>query len=112
MGAAGGRQSLESQIDTIAKAKATGIAERKGLLQVIILIHRPLQQFKFKRYFQVFKDLVRQLLQGKALSIEDAVDVLTLKDNAETLEDFATALQLVIRAVVSGILFFGDFNRD
>ncbi|KXN86872.1 hypothetical protein AN958_09467 [Leucoagaricus sp. SymC.cos] len=74
-----GRHSLESQIDTIVKAKAVGLAERKGSLHV-------------------FKDLVRQLLQGKALSIEDAVDVLTLKDNDESAEDYATALQLIIRA--------------
>jgi cAMP phosphodiesterase len=40
------------------------------------------------------------LLQGKALSIEDAVDVLTLKDNTSTPEDFATALHLLARVQV------------
>jgi nuclear pore complex protein Nup133 len=45
-------------------------------------------------------------LQGKALTIEDAADVLTLKDNEETVEDFATALQLVSRATVSSC----DYN--
>jgi nuclear pore complex protein Nup133 len=54
---------------------------------------------------QIFKDMVKHLLQGKALSIEDAADVLTLKDNEETVEDFATALQLVSRAVVSNYDF-------
>jgi nuclear pore complex protein Nup133 len=44
---------------------------------------------------------VRDLLQGKALSIEDAVDVLTLKDNTKCVADFATALHLLARAQVS-----------
>ncbi|XP_006458086.1 hypothetical protein AGABI2DRAFT_216285 [Agaricus bisporus var. bisporus H97] len=74
-----GRHSLDNQIDTIVKAKAIGLAEKKGMLHI-------------------FKDLVKHLLQGKALSIEDAADMLTLKDNEETIEDFATALQLVSRA--------------
>lgn len=34
------------------------------------------------------------------LSVEDIVDVLTLKDNGEKLEDYATALQLLLRAEV------------
>jgi hypothetical protein len=41
------------------------------------------------------------LLQGKALSTEDAVDVLTLKNNTDTVEDYATALHLLARAQVS-----------
>jgi hypothetical protein len=53
---------------------------------------------------QIFKDLLRQLLQGKALSIEDTVDLLTLKDNAESLEDYATSLQLLNYAKVGYIL--------
>jgi nuclear pore complex protein Nup133 len=44
---------------------------------------------------QVFWHLVQVLLQGKALSIEDTVDGLTLKDNTSTPEDFATALHLL-----------------
>lgn len=34
------------------------------------------------------------------LSVEDIVDILTLKDNGEKLEDFATALQLLLEAEV------------
>lgn len=52
---------------------------------------------------QVFKDFVRQLLQGKVLSVEDMADVLTLKDNKETPEDYAVALQLVSHASVMSI---------
>jgi len=46
---------------------------------------------------------VRRLLKGKALSVEDAVDVLTLKDNAADAdrEDFVIALHLLARAAVS-----------
>ncbi|KAG5342787.1 hypothetical protein C0989_008737 [Termitomyces sp. Mn162] len=73
-----GRQTLDSQIDTIVKATATGLQEKPALKDI-------------------FKDLVRGLLQGRALCIEDAVDVLTLKDNDSSLEDFATALHLLAR---------------
>ncbi|KAJ7632668.1 hypothetical protein FB45DRAFT_978375 [Roridomyces roridus] len=45
----------------------------------------------------IFKDLVRQLLQGNALSMEDTVDVLTLKDNTTSVEDYTTALHLLAR---------------
>ncbi|KAK0485184.1 Non-repetitive/WGA-negative nucleoporin C-terminal-domain-containing protein [Armillaria novae-zelandiae] len=71
-----GRQSLDSQTDAIIKQKATRLADRPALTQV-------------------FKDFVRNVLQGKVLSIEDAVDVLSLKDNNETLGDFAMALHLL-----------------
>ncbi|KAF8921233.1 hypothetical protein CPB85DRAFT_1428242 [Mucidula mucida] len=74
-----GRQSLESQTDAIVKAKAAGLADRTALTLV-------------------FKDFVRTLLQGKVLSLEDAVDVLSLKDNEETPEAFAIALKLLIQA--------------
>lgn len=39
LGGARGRQSLESQIDTITKTKATGLAERKGMLHVSNIDH-------------------------------------------------------------------------
>ncbi|PBL03649.1 hypothetical protein ARMGADRAFT_1095393 [Armillaria gallica] len=71
-----GRQSLDSQTDAIIQQKATRLSDRPALTQV-------------------FKDFVRNVLQGKVLSIEDAVDVLSLKDNNETLGDFAMALHLL-----------------
>ena len=46
---------------------------------------------------QIFKQLLRQLLQGKALSDEELVDLLSLKDNDETLDDFYTALQILAK---------------
>ena len=49
---------------------------------------------------QVFKYLVRLLLLGKALSIEDMADVLCLKDNEYHVEDYTTALHLLARAEV------------
>ncbi|PFH54313.1 hypothetical protein AMATHDRAFT_72820 [Amanita thiersii Skay4041] len=79
LGTSRGRQPLDSQVDTITKAKATLLTERRKL-------------------FQIFKDLVRQLLQGKVLSTEDLVDVLTLKNNTASLEDYAIALQLLGRS--------------
>ncbi|KIM87137.1 hypothetical protein PILCRDRAFT_64451 [Piloderma croceum F 1598] len=78
-----GKHSLDAQVENIAKAKASGLT-RGGQAKTAFL--------------QIFKNLVRDLLQGKALSIEGAVDVLTLKNNADTVEDYATALHLLARA--------------
>ncbi|KAI0362165.1 hypothetical protein OH77DRAFT_1515456 [Trametes cingulata] len=74
-----GRQSLESQVETIAQKKAGNLSNRRAL-------------------YNVFKFLVRQLLQGKALSVEDTAEVLSLKDNYERVEDYVTALHLLARA--------------
>lgn len=49
---------------------------------------------------------MRQVLQGKALSVEDAVDVLTLK-NDEGVENYATALHLLAHAEVSHAFMTG-----
>lgn len=43
---------------------------------------------------------MRDVLQGKVLNVEGVVDVLTLKDNADSIDDFATALHLLARAEV------------
>jgi len=45
------------------------------------------------------------VLQGKVLSVEDAVDVLTLQDNAEDVEDYANALHLLAHAEVAMLLW-------
>ncbi|KAJ7449858.1 hypothetical protein FB451DRAFT_741132 [Mycena latifolia] len=73
-----GRQSLEAQIDAIVKSEASRLSDHRALMLI-------------------FKDLVRQLLQGNALSMEDTVDVLTLKDNVTSVEDYTTALHLLAR---------------
>ena len=46
---------------------------------------------------------MRQLLQGKVLSVEDLVDVLTLKDNTNSVDDYSIALHILTRSQV-GIL--------
>ena len=48
----------------------------------------------------MLKSHVRDILQGKVLNVEGVVDVLTLKDNANTIDDFSTALHLLARAEV------------
>lgn len=53
---------------------------------------------------QIFKQLVRSLFQGKALSVEDIADVLSLKDNDTTIGDYVVALHLLARADVSSSL--------
>ncbi|CAA7271672.1 unnamed protein product [Cyclocybe aegerita] len=70
------RQSLDGQIDTILKAKGGKVAGKPA-------------------FTHIFKDLLRQLLQGRALSVEDAIDALTLKDNSSSVEDYATSLHLL-----------------
>ncbi|KAF9265417.1 methyltransferase type 11 [Marasmius fiardii PR-910] len=74
-----GKRSLDTQVETVIKERATTLLDRTELVLI-------------------FKNLVRDLLQGKNLSIEDAVDVLTLKDNKETPQEYATALQLLTRS--------------
>jgi nuclear pore complex protein Nup133 len=75
------KQSLDAQVDAVIRTKGTRLrAERRhGLLGIM-------------------KIFVRQVLQGKALSLEDAVDVLTLQDNVEGAENYATALHLLAHA--------------
>ncbi|KAI0780884.1 Non-repetitive/WGA-negative nucleoporin C-terminal-domain-containing protein [Trametes elegans] len=73
------RQSLEMQVETIAQKKAGNLNNRRAL-------------------YNAFKYLVRQLLLGKALSVEDMAELLSLKDNTGRVEDFTTALHLLARA--------------
>ncbi|KAG2078254.1 hypothetical protein BDR04DRAFT_1088016 [Suillus decipiens] len=75
------KQSLDAQVDVVIRAKGTRLKaeQRHGLLGIM-------------------KIFVRQVLQGKALSLEDAVDVLTLQDNEEGTENYATALHLLAHA--------------
>lgn len=75
------KQSLDAQVDAVIRAKGTRLKgdRRHGLLGIM-------------------KIFVRQVLQGKALSLEDAADVLTLQDNAESVENYATALHLLAHA--------------
>lgn len=44
---------------------------------------------------KIFRDILRQLLQGKALSIEDIIELLTLKDNTDSVENYATSVHLL-----------------
>jgi len=77
-----GKHSREAQIENIARVKASKLAQTPSKTA----------------FLQIFKNLARDVLQGKALSIEDAADILTLKDNNDTVEDYATALHLLTSA--------------
>ncbi|OSX65290.1 hypothetical protein POSPLADRAFT_1054050 [Postia placenta MAD-698-R-SB12] len=74
-----GKQSLEKQVETIAETKASRLSKRRALQHV-------------------FKLLVRRLLQGKALAPEDIAEILSLKDNTNSPESYATALDILNRA--------------
>ncbi|KAJ3847514.1 hypothetical protein EV368DRAFT_76646 [Lentinula lateritia] len=73
-----GRRSLDTQVDILIQEKASLLTEMPELTNI-------------------FKNLVKDLLQGKSLSIEDTVDVLTLKDNFDSVGDYTTALHLLAR---------------
>jgi len=66
-------------VDNIIKVKATRLANQPA-------------------HAYIFRQLVRQLLQGKALCDEELVDLLSLKDNDETLDDFYAALHILTKA--------------
>lgn len=51
---------------------------------------------RYPSFFNEFRVFLRDLLQNHVLSVEDLVDVLTLKETP----DFATALELVKNAKV------------
>lgn len=54
----------------------------------------------------MLKNHVRDILQGKVLNVEAVVDVLTLKDNGDSIDDYATALHLLARAEVNPAVFY------
>ncbi|KAK1236521.1 hypothetical protein PQX77_000214 [Marasmius sp. AFHP31] len=91
-----GKKSLDTQVETIMRERAMTLLDRNELVLVCNFgstAWRGLMEVTL----QIFKNLVRDLLQGKSLSIEDAVDVLTLKDNKDSAQDYSTALQLLAR---------------
>ncbi|KAK7054841.1 hypothetical protein VNI00_003304 [Paramarasmius palmivorus] len=93
-----GKRSLDTQVDIIINERASTLSDRPELAHVRL----PFDKFQTQTLdpiapHQIFKNLVRNLLQGKSLSMEDAVDVLTLKDNYDTVQDYSTALHLLAR---------------
>ncbi|KAI0035097.1 hypothetical protein K488DRAFT_44136 [Vararia minispora EC-137] len=81
-----GRHPIDKQVELISRAKAARIAGTRAQLLV-------------------FKQLVKKILLGKALAVEELADVLSLKDNTEEdkygkvgVHDYATALHLLSRA--------------
>jgi len=91
------KQSFEAQVDNILKVKATRLANRPGHSNVRSSLTSPLALGLSVMINQIFKQLVRQLLQGKSLSDEELVDLLSLKDNDETLDDFYAALHILTK---------------
>ncbi|TFY72665.1 hypothetical protein EVG20_g323 [Dentipellis fragilis] len=73
------KQTLDAQAETITAEMASKLADKPQLRHI-------------------FKGLVHSLLQGKALSMEELADALSLKDNTSHVEDYATALHLLSRA--------------
>ena len=93
-----GKHSLDSQVEAIYSAKGQKLIERPAFSRVSSVDR--LGELAFDIATQVFKDLVRQILQGKALSVEQLVELITLKDNSTTPDEYSTSLQLLERAAV------------
>ncbi|KAL4265228.1 nucleoporin Nup133 family protein [Pleurotus pulmonarius] len=74
-----GKQSLDSQVDTILQKRGTRLSSFPALSLLV-------------------KQFIRELLQGKALSMENVADVLSLQDNENSIENYITALQLLIQS--------------
>ncbi|KAH8833666.1 Non-repetitive/WGA-negative nucleoporin C-terminal-domain-containing protein [Flagelloscypha sp. PMI_526] len=75
------RISVEARLDALVGSANAGLSER------------PCQA-------GLFKDMLRRLLDGNALSDEDLLDVLTLKNNSNTRHNFETALSLVYDGIL------------
>ena len=90
-----GKQSLDRQVEIILQQKASAITDNK----VFPLVRSLASKDIMLTVWQIFKQLVRSLFQGKALSVEDIADVLSLTDNDTTIGNYATALHLLARAV-------------
>lgn len=90
------KQSFESLVEIIVKAKATRLDTRPAYAYVRFLVSVSLFCL-LTMVTQIFKQLLRQLLLGKALSDEELVDLLSLKDNDESLDDFYAALHILTK---------------
>lgn len=71
-----GRQSHDVQSEHILKAQAKRLSSTPA-------------------FARIFKEYVRTLLQGSVLSVEDMVDVLSMRDNTESPDAYVTALKLL-----------------
>ncbi|KZT09491.1 uncharacterized protein LAESUDRAFT_646564 [Laetiporus sulphureus 93-53] len=79
LAASGSRLPLDAQVKSISDSRAHHLQHYWG--------HR-----------QLFKHLVRELLNGKALSPDDLAELVSLKDNSRSPRDYAIALGVLLRA--------------
>jgi nuclear pore complex protein Nup133 len=95
-----GRHSIDAQVDIITREKASKINQNQ-LTIASLLSNAILREILMEEsHLQIFKFLTKELLHGRALTVEDVVDLLTLKNNeADHVEDYATALYLLARDV-------------
>ncbi|KAI5890655.1 uncharacterized protein SCHCODRAFT_02632498 [Schizophyllum commune H4-8] len=71
-----GRQSHDAQAEYILKTQAKRLNGTPA-------------------FARIFREYVRTLLQGNVLSVEDMVDVLSMRDNSESPDDYVIALRLL-----------------
>lgn len=96
--------ALESKVRAATLAKCTIPSDRQAL-QDVALINLSHVTLLISHYLsQVFKRILRKLLLGQTLSEEDAVDILSMKDNTETSSDFIDALNILIHSPVRHVL--------
>ncbi|KAL1745686.1 hypothetical protein HDZ31DRAFT_35821 [Schizophyllum fasciatum] len=71
-----GRQSHDAQAEYILKTKAKRLSATPA-------------------FARIFREYIRTLLQGNVLSVEDMIDVLSMRDNSESVDNYAIALRLL-----------------
>lgn len=83
--------AVESRVRAITSARCVVPSDRPALQDVCFSRALPLSYSK-SHSLQLFQRILRQFLQGNALTEEDAIDILSLKDNTEWPTDFVDAL--------------------
>lgn len=74
-------------------------SDRAALQAVSLQVSYILSLWVLSRY-QQFQKVLQRLLQGKALSEEDAVDILSMKDNTQHPSNFVDALNIIVQSSV------------
>lgn len=95
---------MESTVDSHVKrltAEKCAISSDRPALQAVSFSGCIYIRFVFSTEDQQFQRILRQLLQGKVLSEEDAVDLLSMRNNTQHASNFVDALCIAAQSTVS-----------
>jgi nuclear pore complex protein Nup133 len=104
--------AVESRVRAITSARCVVPSDRPALQDVGLA--RLLRFPRLTLPMQLFQRILRQFLQGNALTEADAVDILSLKDNTEWPTDFVDALIILSNSQVGSpsVTLDGDINTS